>query len=274
MIVVPPRRVAGVATRRSLVAITAVLSGFWYPAWAQYSAATAHQPASPSAENDQSSYYFRYWPNGRAALFKLKDNLVLAIPPQYQKFWLQKDQVVRAPAQAGQIPKVAAASFVFFLPNFSGYTPSNYLNDFDEDEVEVVELEAADPRQTEPDAPGFYPPNMLKHLLDAHLLRSDDYRDQYGLRCYRQHVASNLEFLGRITCYGRRDEVDKEDIMFFADTGPRSPALRFPHMQAEYFTRRYGGLRIVWRTNVKNLPRWHDIDAQIWKFIDAWNTAP
>jgi hypothetical protein len=45
-------------------------------------------------------------------------------------------------------------------------------------------------------------------------------------------------------------------------------------MQARYFSRRYGGVRIAWRTHVKNLPRWHDIDAQIWKFIDAWKVTP
>jgi hypothetical protein len=33
-------------------------------------------------------------------------------------------------------------------------------------------------------------------------------------------------------------------------------------------------VRIAWRTHVRNLPRWHDIDAQIWKFIDTWNVAP
>jgi hypothetical protein len=33
-------------------------------------------------------------------------------------------------------------------------------------------------------------------------------------------------------------------------------------------------VRIAWRTHVGNLPRWHEIDAQIWKFIDAWNVAP
>jgi hypothetical protein len=24
---------------------------------------------------------------------------------------------------------------------------------------------------------------------------------------------------------------------------------------------------------VKNLPRWHDIDSQIWKFMEEWNVA-
>jgi hypothetical protein len=44
-------------------------------------------------------------------------------------------------------------------------------------------------------------------------------------------------------------------------------------MKANYFSRRYGGVRIAWRAQARNLPHWHDIDAQIWKFIDAWNVA-
>jgi hypothetical protein len=228
----------------------------------------SHQPVSPSTVTDQ-SYYFRYWPQGRAALFKLKDNLVLAIPPQYQKFWLQKDLVVREPAHASQIPKVDAVAFDFFLPEFSGYTPQNYLNNFNEDKIEVVELETADPRQTEPDAPGYYPPNMLKRALRGYL-RPNDYQDQYGLRCYQQNAPKGLEAM---TCYGRRDEIGKEDIMLEVRVAAPSPAVRFPLMQAQYFTKRYGGLRIVWRTHVKNFPRWHDIDSQIWKFIDSWSAT-
>ena len=46
-----------------------------------------------------------------------------------------------------------------------------------------------------------------------------------------------------------------------------------PLMQARYFSRRYGGVRIAWRTHVRNFSRWREIDAQIWKFIDAWNVA-
>src|SRR5580658_4173479 len=157
------------------IAAMAVIVNACDPISAQEPSSLAQQPTSTRTSTDQ-SYYFRYWPHGRAALFKLKDDLVLAIPPQYQKFWLQKELVVREPAQASQIPKVEAVAFDFFLPEFSGYTPQNYLNNFNEDKVEVVELEAVDPAQTEPDAPGYYPPNMLKRALNAYL-RSDDYRD-------------------------------------------------------------------------------------------------
>jgi hypothetical protein len=254
----------------ALAIITAVANGIAGPIHADELGSTTKRPVPESVPADP-AYYVRYWPQGRSALFKLKDNLVLAIPPQYQKFWLQRDQVVRVPAQMSTIPKVAAVGFDFFLPGFTGYTQQNYLNNFDDTKVEVIRIEAADPAQMEPGAPGFYPPNMLKRELNSEL-RADDYRDQYGLRCYRNHLPRNVEFLARITCYGQRDETSKEDIMLYADMGT-SPVLRFPQMQAGYFTSRYGGLHIVWRSNAKNLARWHEIDSQIWKFIDAWKVS-
>jgi hypothetical protein len=44
-------------------------------------------------------------------------------------------------------------------------------------------------------------------------------------------------------------------------------------MHARYISKRFGGVEIAWRTHGGNFPRWHEIDAQIWKFIEAWNVA-
>ena len=235
-------------------------------------AAMPHQTESSNARVDKSSDYYKYWPDGQPALFKLKDNLILAIPPQYQKFWYQKDKVVRAPAQKNQIPQVTLIGFQFFMPNFSGYTPQNYKNDFDENMVDVVSIESADPSQAAPGAPGEYPPNMLKRAL-ASFLNPNDYQDMYGLRCYQGNGPNGSLSRTQITCYGRRDDVNNEDIMLDAMTPPYRPGIRFPIMQASYFSNRCGGMHLVWRTHTKNLPRWHEIDTQIWKFIDAWNIA-
>jgi hypothetical protein len=42
-------------------------------------------------------------------------------------------------------------------------------------------LEMADPAQTAPNAPGYYPPNMLKRSLRSYL-RSEGSQDLYGLK--------------------------------------------------------------------------------------------
>jgi HlyD family secretion protein len=227
------------------------------------SGAMSNPSVSPGTRSDASSDYQRLWP-GRPALFKLKDNLILAIPPQFQQFWRQKDEP-RAPMAAEQIPTSKLVGFHFFLPNFSGYTPQNYKNDFDENKVDVVEVAAADPSQAVPDSPGYYPPNMIKRMLVPPLNESD-YQEMYGLKCYPG-------ILTRLICYGRRDPVSNENILLQVDVPPYGPATRFPLIQAHYFTPLYGGLTVAWRTNAKNLSQWREIDMQIWKFIASWNVA-
>jgi hypothetical protein len=225
-------------------------------------------PLPPGSKIDKSSDYFRYWPKGgQPSLWKLNDNLVLAIPPQYQPFWYQKDDVTRAPMPLNQVPHANQTGFTFFMPDFGGFTPDNYKHELNEDKVEILEIGSADPAQAKPGAPGSYPPNMLKGLVNAGL-NLNEYQEMYGLKCY--HAGPGMG--QRAFCYGQRDVVTGEDILFDVYVPPYRPNA-FPLMQAEYFTRRYGGLRIVWRAHAKNWPRWHDIDAQIWKFVDAWNVA-
>jgi hypothetical protein len=108
---------------------------------------------------------------------------------------------------------------------------------------------------------------MLKRALED-LLNPNDHKDMYGLRCYQGRILTD-----RIACYGRRDTANREDILLYVAVPPYAPGV-FPVLQARYFTTRYGGVRIAWRTHVSNLPRWHDIDAGIWKLIDQWNVAP
>lgn len=230
----------------------------------------ANPPVISGTDRDKLSEYEREWPQGRPALYKLSNQLVFAIPPQYQPFWLQKDRVVRAPADPKTIPQVQALVFQFFMPDFSGYTPHNFMNEFDDDRVDVVYIEPADPAQMQPGAPGYYPPNMLARALAAYL-SADHFVDLYGLRCYAELGA--LDRPRRRTCYGRRDEHIQEDIMLDAYFPPFDAATVHPLIQAQYFTKQFGGLVIVWRTSVKNFPRWHEIDAKIWQYLAEWHAT-
>jgi hypothetical protein len=206
-----------------------------------------------------------HWPVGHTPPLKITDQLILEIPLQHERGALSADQGPRRALPSGPSDR-AEAQFDFFLPDFSGYTLGNYRNDTDENKVEVVYLHAGNPHEADPDAPGEYPPNMLKRAL-AEYLSSTDYKDQYGLRCYEGRVPS-----ARLTCYGKRNAAG-EGIML-TTLKPPYPVDAFPQLQARYFSQRYGGVRIAWRTHVRNLPRWREIDARIWQLIDAWNVAP
>src|SRR5215472_8216672 len=171
------------------------------------------------------------WPEGRTPPQKITDTLVLAIPLQYERSAVGDDRAPRSPftGAAGR----TEVRFDFFLPDFSGYTLQNYRNEFDANKVEVVYLHAGDPHEADPDAPGEYPPNMLKRSL-RDLLDPKDYKDMYGLRCYRGRVQTN-----RLTCYGRRDETSGEDIMLTTLVPPYPEGVTFPQVQARYFSKRY-----------------------------------
>jgi hypothetical protein len=222
------------------------------------------QPAPPPAPPPPPP--LTEWPKGYTPPLKITDELTLEIPLEYERSAISGDTTAGRALISAQSDR-SEARFDFFLPNFSGYTLQNYKSDADENKVEVVYLHAGNPHEAEPDAPGEYPPNMFKRAL-AESLNPKDYKDQYGLRCYQAREPS-----ARLTCYGRRDEAHKEDIML-TTLQPPYPPDSFPQLQARYFSLRYGGVRIAWRTHVKNLPRWHEIDEQIWKLIDAWKVAP
>ena len=202
------------------------------------------------------------WPQGHTPALKITDSLVLVIPLPYERSAIDGAQTPRAP-----FPGVSGrteARFDFFLPDFSGYTLQNYRNDFDPNKVEVSYLHAGDSHEADPGAAGEYPPNMLKRLLGDFLI-PEDYKDMYGLRCYQSRVLTD-----RLTCYGTRDAAAREDILLYVPVTSGASQSPFPTLRANYFSARYGGVRIAWRTHVRNLPRWHNIDAQIWRFIEEW----
>jgi hypothetical protein len=202
------------------------------------------------------------WPQGRTQPLKITDDLTLEVPLEYERSAIYRDGKPTRALLSGQSDR-AEAQFDFFLPDFTGYTLQNYRDETNPSKVEVVYLHGSDRHEADPDAPGEYPPNMLKRLLkDA--FNPTAYEDKYGLRCYRGRVLTD-----RLACYGKRDGAGGEDILLYVPQPPFAPDA-FPQIQARYFSKRYGGVRIAWRTHVNNLPRWREIDTQIWKFIEAW----
>jgi hypothetical protein len=233
-------------------------------------------PLKPGQVLDPSSMYAKTWP-GKPSLVKLKDNLVLAIPPQHHQFWTQRhwitgiDTSFRPPMALDKLPYALSAGFTMHMPDFGGYTPDNYLKDFDENRVEVVYISPAPMSYMEPDAPGSYPPNSLGRRIHYKLIKDPEkYEEKFGLRCYAQQERDG----DRQVCYGKRDSELDEYLILDVMVPPYERYHVFPMMMTNYFSPKYGGLEIAWRTHMNNFPRWREIDAQIWKYIAAWNIAP
>ncbi|WP_034292685.1 hypothetical protein [Herbaspirillum sp. RV1423] len=237
-------------------------------------------PLKPGQVLDKNSEYAKKWP-GRPALFKLKDNLILAIPPQYQQFWLQydrwgRDRVMRPPTPISKLPKVGPIGFKMFFPDFNGYTPDNYLNEFDEDMVNVVQVGSAPMEYAEPGAAGSHVPNMFDRVSTGQYRSIDPekYEDKFGLRCYEKLNVTSKDEIRREYCFGSRDVATGETIMLDVDVSPYPDWVKFPFIKTKYFSKKYGGMEIAWRAHAKHFKDWESIDEQIWKYIDAWNIAP
>lgn len=224
-------------------------------------------PLKPGQVLDKDTEYGKKWP-GKPALFKLSDTMLLQIPPTYQKFWEQGDKVTRPPADLSKLPSGGLIGFHFFMPDFSGFTPDNYESEFHEDRVDVIWVKPVGMGQEQPGATGSYPPNMYQRMTTGTAkLDPDKYEEKYGLRCFSPRPHD----LDMRTCYGLRDATTGEYILLRISVPPYEDWIKYPNMQAEYFSPQYGGVEILWRANMKHFARWQDIDSQIWKFIEAWN---
>ncbi len=234
-------------------------------------------PLKPGQILDKNSEYAKKWP-GRPALFKLKDNLILAIPPQFNAFWRQydrwgRDQMTRPPLPLKDIPQMPLIGFQMFFPDFSGYTQDNYRNEFDEDMVSIVDVTPVTMAEAEPGAAGHHVPNVLPRLWGgSQPFISTSYEEKFGLRCYE--MLQLPDGMGRKQyCIGQRDAANDEYLLLEIFLPPFEDWVRFPIMQAKYFSKKYEGVEVVWRAHVKHLKDWHRIDQQIWAYIDAWNIA-
>ena len=230
-------------------------------------------PLKPGQTLDLKTDYGKYWP-GQPVLFKLTEDWGFAIPPQYMQFWIQRDRVVRHPAPWSKIPLVESIGFEFFMPDFGGYTPDNYQDEFHEDKVELIEFAFVGMGEEQAGAPGSYPPNMFARV-SAKRDRSfhpDEYQDRYGLRCYGYEP--QLDIGSTQYCYGLRDSKTNEHILLKISPPPYPEWIIYPHMQAKYFSPRYGGVYVLWRAQMKHFPHWREIDQQIWRFIEQWSIHP
>lgn len=204
----------------------------------------------------------------QAAVFRVGDQLVLGIPPQYQRFWLQGPEVVRTPVDISQVPVNPSVGFSFFLPGFTGYSRENFRREFDESRVGVISISHAGMFAAQPGAAGQHPANMLGRLISSGQIDPTDSTTVHGLRCYplaKPQAPGSWESVHE--CFGVGGGKSGHEVRISVTVPP------YPrHVQlASYFAPHHGGINVLWRTHVRNLARWAEIDQQVWRFLNAWN---
>ena len=206
------------------------------------------------------------------SIFKISDILILHPPAEYGQFWDKPEKYPALPKDLSVFPVVETA-FRFHMPNFTGHTAESIKLDFDRTRVDVIQISAASMDAIKPGAPGAYPPNSFVRISERpfRLFDPEKYEEKYGLRCYERPETKKTE---PQICYGKRDSDVEEYIIIEAYTPPYENWITFPILRTHYFSPKYGGIEIAWRTHMDNFSKWKEIDAQIWKFLDAWNVAP
>ena len=236
----------------------------------QQAAAPVHThppPLKPGQVLDPESLYAKRWP-GRSALFRLNEELGFEVPPGYMPFWYDgARELVRPPAKWNQIPIVQSLGFSFFMPDFRGYTPDNYLREFDEDRVNVISMRWVGLGQERPGEPGGYPPNQWARVLNG---RDIAPTEQHLLTCIPYSNSDSPKPGEDYFCVGPPGDGGFPQVSMRVPTPPFPEWMVNPLMRARYFTPYHGGVEVFWTAHVKHAANWQIIDQQVWKFFEQW----
>lgn len=208
------------------------------------------------------------WLNRMAVPVKITDRLIVSVPVKYIRYELLTCGKTTNGVPRDGPPGAASLNFDFFLPDFSGFTYERLRKPFDVNEVHIGSVVSARKVGFGLKRPAPEPSEELENFINAHEADPKKYRDMYGLRCYEGKVLKD-----RIFCYSAKGGQAPGGIFLIAEVPPYARGMVDPLMRADYFSRRYGGIEVDWWSNVKNLPHWRDIDARIWKLLDAWNVV-
>lgn len=204
------------------------------------------------------------------SIFKISETLILHPPAEYGQFWNKQALYPVLPKDLSVFPIIKETAFQFHMPNFTGHTAESISRDFDTSRVDVIQISGASMDALKLGAPGAYPPNSFSRISNV-LINPKKYEEKFGLHCYERLPPRELD---QQMCYGKRDSDIDEYILIQAWIPPYDDVIRFPTMSTHYFSPKYGGIEIAWRTHMDNFSKWKEIDAQVWKFLDAWNVAP
>jgi hypothetical protein len=193
-------------------------------------------------------------------LFKLNDQLILQIPPEYLGTRSSGLGVTPPSPSVDKLQKVDFALFHMFLPDFGGYTAENWgefdagTNKIDIQQVRIVEKEKIEL---------FNKEHILQNIESSKRNKHFDLvpENKYGLQCYKWTKSED------VTCYGERETGGLIEISILWMAPGKFRLVGYS------FMKRWGGVRVQWSADPSSLSSWMAIDEHIWKYINDWNIA-
>jgi hypothetical protein len=201
-------------------------------------------------------------PGPERPVFKINDQLVLAVPKQN---WPSAGRIEREPSVCGNISDLPSAPYVYFVirGNWSaGFKPEDIPivggnKDFEPDVVTVrIEREMPDRRSAE----------ELQKLDQSQRAAQQELsvgtREIGGLTCLIPKPGIDWVF-----CSGRRTASDTDATSIRYREYSATP---FILILSESTSARYG-IHVYWKARISDVSHALDIDRAIWNSIEEWN---
>jgi hypothetical protein len=208
-------------------------------------------------------------PGPARPVFKVNDQLVLAVP---KNNWPSAGRIEREPRECrtiGDLPKVPYLYFVI-RGNWSGsYNPKDVPLDggrkqFLPDAV-TVRIDR-DPSGASTSDEQRKVEQIGDKFRNDHLL---DRQEIGGLTCGRYVMPPHPGYQGGLLCWGHRTSSDSDRLSF--RTFAHEDVTPFVRIDAVYTSKRYGGILVYWQVWTLDVAHGRDIDQAIWKSLAEWN---
>ena len=200
-------------------------------------------------------------------MFKVNDQLVLAIPAKNQPSAGNFENEPHECTQIGDLPSVPYLYFVIRGNWSAGYKPEDVPLDGGRKQFLPDAVTVRIERDT------FVTSPMEDQDRIARLKKfNDDLLDRQeigGLTCGRIVRAPHAGKRGALFCSGHRTSSDADTIKF--RTSANENTTPFVWIDAEYRSTLYGGIHVYWQVWTLDLAHAIDIDEAIWRSLAEWN---
>ncbi|MDI1297948.1 hypothetical protein [Methylotenera sp.] len=193
------------------------------------------------------------------------------VPEPFPKF-TEEERVAFEAEDAKKLHAIKSMhpiEFSLMLNGAKGKTTDAYNND-DENQVKVTVQGLTMDMRTE---------HITTKSSNERMLASRDHRyfipeslfHKYGLTCYYNSPEGR-----RYLCFGNSggEGVTGVNLLVPTEKAGFTESSYERLISADYYEPIMGGVWIKWQTHPKNWDKWREIDAAVWRLLNAWNVAP
>lgn len=114
---------------------------------------------------------------------------------------------------------------------------------------------------------GFNPLALTKEYYveiknDRTKIYDPEFSKKYGLECFKNRDINQLE------CFGKSSNKRVSGVLFRISRNLKNKVIAYS------IEPQYGAIKVEWQIDLSNLKHWKEVDANIWRLLEAWNISP